>query len=248
MPTGCWYRYSRWGFSGCGGMLHGFIANGSWWGGMAFLVLAAALELTAARWSVLYFHRLSLLPCLAGVVLLVLGWGALRWSGPSIAFLVFMFPFALPLSFRLSELLQRVGAVVSAFILQVIGIPAFTEGTIIILRDSEVEVAEACSGIRILAGCCVVALGLVLLTQHRFALKAIVVASAVPIALGANIARITLTAILQAGTHRGLAHGAVHDLLGLCAPVVAVGLLFGELELLRRYSARPSAARESLQG
>jgi exosortase len=212
-------------------------AEGSWWG-IAFLVAAALLHIAGGRWDVPYFQRLSLLPCLAGIVLLVWGWPTFRWSGPSIVFLAFMYPFPLPLSFPLSEMLQRMGAAASAFILRVVGIPAFTEGTIIVLRDSQVEVAEACSGIRILAGCCIVALGLILLTNHKTWLKCLVVASAVPIAVGANIARITLTAVLQVWLGQELTRGVLHDVLGVCTPVVAVGLLFAEMALVRRFTRR----------
>jgi exosortase len=225
------------------GMLRGVTTQGNWWG-IAFLAVAAVLRFAAAYWSVQYLNRLSLLPCLAGIVLLVWGWRAFRWSSPSIAFLVFMYPFPLPVSFPLSELLQRFGAVASAFILRLVGIPAFTEGTIIVLRDSQVEVAEACSGVRILAGCCVVALGLILLTRYSPWRKLLIVASAVPIAVGANIARITLTAMLQVWLGQELTRGVLHNLLGICTPVVAVALIFAELEILRRLSPHPRAESE----
>src|SRR5205085_2659363 len=58
----------------------------SWWG-LAFLGAAAGLRLAGTFFHFVWFDPISLLPSLAGALLLVAGWAYLRWAWPAIAFL-----------------------------------------------------------------------------------------------------------------------------------------------------------------
>ena len=73
------------------GMMESFSPQGSWWG-IAFLALSAAVRWVSAYFYFRLLDPLSVVPCVAGIVLFVAGWRALRWAGPSIVFLVFMIP------------------------------------------------------------------------------------------------------------------------------------------------------------
>src|SRR5438067_12441276 len=55
----------------------------SWWG-LPILGAGIALRLLGAYYYFVWFDSISLVPCLAGVWLLVGGWPVLRWSWPAI--------------------------------------------------------------------------------------------------------------------------------------------------------------------
>src|SRR5207253_2384043 len=63
----------------------------SWWG-VALLALAVTLRLIGAYYYFVWLDMVSLLPCLAGICVLMGGWPACRWCWPAIAFLGFMVP------------------------------------------------------------------------------------------------------------------------------------------------------------
>jgi exosortase/archaeosortase family protein len=64
--------------------------------------------------------------------------------------------------------------------------------------------------------------------------KAIVLLSAAPIAIIANLVRITATAVLHSLAHPQLANTTYHDLAGWFMMPLAVALLWVELAILRR--------------
>jgi exosortase/archaeosortase family protein len=64
--------------------------------------------------------------------------------------------------------------------------------------------------------------------------KVIILLSAAPIAVIANLVRITVTAVLHSMSHHELANTTYHDLAGWFMMPLAVVLLWGELAVLRR--------------
>jgi exosortase len=212
--------------------------KGSWWG-LAFLGLSAAM-----RWASAYFYfgtidALSLVPCLAGVVLLVAGWQTLRWAGPSILFLIFMVPAPGLVGDLLSHPLQRIGTITSTYILQTLGIPAVAQGNVIFLTEGELGVAEACSGLRMMMLFAAVCVGATFVMRSGFWMKVLVVLSAVPIAVAANVMRITVTGALYQVASHNVAEAVYHDLAGWLMMPLAVVLLWAEMSLMYRLTTVP---------
>src|SRR5206468_3736948 len=102
-------------------------ARPNWWG-VALIAAGAGLQVAGAYLYVRWLCGASLIPALAGLAVLVGGWPALRWAGPSIGFLVFM----IPLPFRVESLMQQPLRSVStwsgAYTLQLMGLPVLAEG------------------------------------------------------------------------------------------------------------------------
>jgi exosortase len=201
--------------------------------GVAILLGSALLRLTAAYFYYPWLDMLSLLPCLAGLVVLCGGWPALRWAWPAVAFLLFMLPLPFRLGIVLAPTLQRLATVASTYTLQTLGFPAICEGNIIILGESRIGVVEACGGLSMLIVFFALSTAVAMLVRRDALEKGVIVASAIPIALIANVARITLTALLhnQLG---GQAAELFHDLAGWFMMPLALGLLWVELKLLAR--------------
>ncbi len=212
--------------------------QGSWWG-LAFLSCAAAM-----RWlSNYFFYPLldapSLLPCLAGVMLLVGGWAALRWAWPGICYLIFMMPLPGALAGMLSHPLQRVATDSSTWLLQLLGVPAIARGNVIWLTAGKIGVVEACSGLRMLMLFLAITVGASFLIDRPLWEKIFVAVSALVIGVVTNILRITVTAILYEYVGADLAEKVFHDLAGWLMMPAATLLLWLELFVLSKLLVKP---------
>ncbi len=210
------------------------------WLGSVFIAAAWAM-----RWaSAYYYHHLldpaSLVPCLIGVALLVGGWSALRWSWPAIVFLIFMIPLPGFLATLLSHPLQRLATMASTYLIQSIGIPAVSRGNIIVLSHEEFGVAEACNGLQMMMMYAAVSVGAAMVFERTAVEKLIIVLSAIPITMVANILRITATVVLcQVFPGEGV-KTMFHDMAGWFMMPTAALLLGAELWVLdRAFVVRP---------
>ena len=212
--------------------------RGSLWG-VAFLVLSVVMRWGSAFSYIALLEPLSLLPCVAGLVLITGGWGALKWAAPSIAFLVFMIPVPGLIGNMLGLSLQRIATVTSTFALQTLGIPAFAYGNVIHLRDAQLGVVEACSGLRMMMLFFSVCVGAAFLVKGTPLKKTLIVLSAAPIAVIANVVRITVTGVLYETTSPELAEVIFHDLAGWFMMPLAVVILWTAMAVLSRIFKTP---------
>jgi exosortase len=195
----------------------------SWWGA-ALILVGLALRLLGSYFFFPWLDALSLLPVLLGVAVLVGGRAAFLWSWPAIAFLGFMLPLPHTLQNALAQPLQRVATLSSAYLLETLGFPAVTRGNVIFLREIRVGVVEACNGLSMLVTFFALSAAVVLL-RRSWIDRGVVLLCAVPIALGANILRITTTAILQVSVGSEAADALFHDLAGWLMMPLGLALL-----------------------
>jgi len=207
-------------------------AEGSLWG-LGFFALGAIVR-WAATLFLLYddLDPFSMWCFLAGVAVFLAGWPALRWSWPAIFFLVFMIPLPGPVATAMGAPLQRIGALASTYLLQTLGIPAMAQGVVITLSHGQLEVERACSGLRMLMLFVAVCVGAALVIRRPPWEKLAVVLSAPPIAVVANVLRITITGVLTDTT--GANADAVHTVAGYLMMPLAVLMIWGEMALLER--------------
>ena len=214
----------------------------NWWG-LPLILLGCALRVAAAY---LYFDWLdaaSLAPCLLGVALLLGGRKALRWSWPAIAFLFFMIPLPFRVETAFGSRLQSLATFASTYALQTLGLPAVAEGNIIVLTHGRIGVAEACSGLSMLTTFFALATAVALFIDRPWIDRAVVVLSAAPIAVVANVARITVTALAQEWISPEAAHYLFHDLAGWLMMPLALVILWAELRLVSFLLVTPTALK-----
>lgn len=205
----------------------------SWWG-VAVMAGATVLRYCAAELDNQTLDGLSMLAMLAGAVLLIGGWRVLAWTWPSIAFLGFMLPLPFAIEVALSHPLQRLATVISTFVLQTLGLPAFAEGNIITIDQIRLGVVEACSGLGMLMTFFALSTAMALIVRAPLGDRLVIVVSAIPIAVIANVLRITATgaAYHRFGDDSAVAQAIMHDFAGWLMMPLALSLLWLELKYL----------------
>ena len=182
--------------------------------GLALIALGAFILLVGGFFRQGSIEGLALLAYLAGVAMVLGGWPALRWSWPSIMFLFFMIPLPWRIENALRPPLQWLATLASTFTLQTLGFMAFAEGNVIQLNDAHIGVVEACSGLSMMLTFIALSVGMALIVDRPLLERIVLVLSAIPVALLANIARITLTGILHETISGQIADKFYHDLAG----------------------------------
>ena len=214
--------------------------NPNGWG-IPFLGIGALMLVVGSVGAELFTQRLSLIVVLGSLVLLILGRDFLRCFSLPIAFLVFMIPLPAIVVNTIAFPLQLFAAQTAAFCLFNLGIPVLREGNLIYLATATLEVAEACSGLRSLMA--LLALGSVYgyfsqsITWKRWALVVI----SIPIAILANVFRVTGTGVLANYWGPEAAEGFYHTFEGWLVFVVAFVLLLACGTLISRIN-RPLGA------
>jgi exosortase len=222
-------------------------SNGSSRLGTMLLVTAIISRLLTTIVPVGFLADLSLILGLAGLVGLMQGSQALRRYRFSLAFLIFMVPLPIALYTSIATPLQLLVSRFATSLLNRVGIPVLCQGnTMILPGDIHLFVAEACSGIRQLTGFLALTTAVAFLTNRPVWWRATLIMSSIPIALLANVSRVTLTAWLCYSIDPALAFGLFHTFEGLLMMVVGLLILGGECALLNTIAGRSSQGLPSV--
>jgi exosortase len=209
------------------------VAKSSSYLGIVLILAGVGLHLAGAYFYFDTLSTLALLPTLAGFCLSLGGWPVLQWAWPAIAFLAFMLPLPFRVEVALSHPLQRLATQFSTYALQTVGCAAVSEGNIIILENASIGVGEACNGLGMLVTFFAVTTATVLLANRGVLESTLILISAIPIALIANVVRITVTGILHAQVGGDVASVVFHNLAGWLMIPLALGLLWVEIRLFQ---------------
>jgi exosortase len=217
---------------------------GSWpWLGYSVLALALGMRIVAALLFFLPLDALSLVLCLTGLVMVVGGGPMLRWTWQSLVFLLFMIPLPYQVERMMGAELQNIATIASTFLLQTLGQPAIAEGNRILIEDVQLGVVEACSGLRMLMTFAAFCTAAVMLMDRHWIVKALVLASAVPIALVTNILRITATGLahvwLKDSATKSDVLNFIHDFNGWMMMPIGLGFLLVELWVFKHLLIEP---------
>ncbi len=187
--------------------------------GSIFVLLAGVLG------SELFLTRISIVGCVVGAVLFLSGWKRLFVMAFPIAILLLMIPLPAIIFNQIAFPLQLLASRVGESTLTAVEIPVLREGNVLVLANTTLEVAEACSGIRSLVS--LLTLGIVFgyFTDSRLWMRVLIALSTVPIAIVANGGRVAGTGI--AAHHYGpeAAQGFLHEFSGWMVFVVAFVLM-----------------------
>jgi exosortase len=221
------------------------VPTGERWMGLGILVFGLIVRQLGVYMTMNPLDRYSFLIAIIGVFMMVGGWHAIRWAWPALVFLVFMMPLPSVLEHNILWRLQTLASVCSTFVLQTIGIAAFRQGNLISVPNAELNIADACSGLRMLTIFLALAVAMVFLVERPWWDKFMILLSAVPIALIVNVIRITVTGLLYmvVGPDNEFAHKLGHDWAGYFMMPLALGFLWLELQILERLTVPVDVAQ-----
>ena len=217
------------------------------WGITAVLAALGALW-TGTAGSELFVQRASLVLMLAGVVVYFWGFKLLRLVLVPLALLLLAVPIPAIIFNKIAFPLQLFASQCAVWAMRLFDIPVLRQGNVIELlplgssTTKKLEVVEACSGIRSLMTLVTLAVVFAYFTHpksddegggrfgslKRYATwrSAILVASAVPIAIITNAARVSGTGVLARYYGTKVADGFFHDFSGWVIYIVAFLMLF----------------------
>jgi len=184
-----------------------------------------------------YLRPMVMIATLGAIVLFLGGWHLVKYTWLPIAFLVFAVPLPQRYYNSLTDPMRRWAATVASGLLNLIpDLEASATGKVIDVfyrgqsLEPALDVAEACSGMRLLLAFVALGVAMAYLHERRLWQRLVLVASTVPIAIACNIARVTVTGFIYILIHPEYAQGIYHDMLGMAMLPLAFGL-YGLLAL-----------------
>jgi exosortase len=178
-----------------------------------------------------YLNPLSMVATLGAVLLFLGGWRLAKYTWLPVAFLFF----AIPLPdryYRAVTIPMRIWAASAASSMMnlVHGLNTTASGVVIDIfykgkhLQPALDVAEACSGMRLLTAFVALGVAMAYLHQRPVWQRLALLASTVPIAILCNIVRVTVTGFIYVLIDPKYAQGLYHDVLGLSMLPLAFGL------------------------
>jgi exosortase len=214
--------------------------------GAAMLGSSVLIRLVTIPLPIPFVGQLGFIVGLTGLFGLLFGSSALRRYWFTFTFLVFMVPLPVAVYTRLASPLQLLASQVAAAVMNATGVPVLREGNHLTLPGGvQLFVAEACSGMRQLTGFLALTTAVAYLWRRPAWYRAVIVLSAVPIALTANITRVLLTGYIMHFLPPKYALGTFHTVEGLLMMGFGLVLLNLECWLLDRLDGLRCESYES---
>lgn len=213
------------------------------WLGLVVVAGSLAVLLLGRLGHELFLQRLSLVPLLWGLCLLLWGWPLAKRAAFAVWYLLLMIPWPYVVYDSLAFPLRLAAAEMAGWSLRLLGIPVLVEGNVIHLPHVALNVVDACSGIRSLVS--LLAAGLIVgrLMLAGFWSRLLLAVLAAPAAVLTNTLRITLAGALAEWVGPQTLDGVMHDTVGWAVFMAGFGLLLLAAWLLSRFTGRSGGAQ-----
>jgi exosortase D (VPLPA-CTERM-specific) len=202
------------------------------WAGITFFLLGMFLywlgELAGELFT-LYFSSWLLL---VGLCWMHLGWEKLKIIAFPLVMALAMFPLPNFLYGKVSVQLKLISSQLGVAMMQAYGMSAYREGNVIDLGFTQLQVVDACSGLRYLIPLIVLGVLLAYMFRAAFWKRAVVVFSTVPLSIITNSLRIALTGILYEVAGPKVAEGFFHGFSGWFIFMFSLVVLLVEMKIL----------------
>ena len=228
--------------------LHAIEHRGSWWG--VFIVGIGLCVYAVGQFAAMHaVVHLSLWMVIVGLLGCAIGFVGIRRFTFPLLYLLAAVPLPVFLQYELSSKLQLWSSALGVGFLHAIGVTAYREGNVIDLGPTQLQVVEACSGLRYLFPLMALTLLMAYLYRESFWKRAVLVLSSIPISILLNGFRIGVIGILVGFYGQAAAEGFTHFFEGWIFFVASLAVLCGEMWVLARVgSAGPRRSFAELVG
>jgi exosortase D (VPLPA-CTERM-specific) len=209
--------------------------SGSWWG-LTMLALGLLCyplgELSTISTLIQYGFLLSL----TGISWAFFGTQSMRLLWAAFFYLIFMIPVPHILYYNLSSQLQLFSSVIGVAVIRLFDISVHLEGNVIDLGSMQLQVAEACSGLRYLFP--LMSFGFLIGYLYRGAIwqRMIIFLSTIPITILMNSFRIGVIGVTVDKWGLEMAQGFLHAFEGWVVFMGCITLLFIEIALFQVFA------------
>lgn len=204
------------------------------WPGLIPLFLAGLFLLAGQLAALETLVYVSMWLAVVSGTVLVWGLGSLRVLGFPLLILAFAVPPPPYINQVLSFELKLLSSQLAVPMFGVLDIPVFREGNLLDLGYAQLQVVDACSGLRYFFPIILIGLLLGYLMHKSNWIRALLVVLAVPVAVVTNSLRLVFTGVAARYVSSDILDGPLHEVLGVAVFVLALLLLILCGVLLRR--------------
>lgn len=196
------------------------------WVGAGLVLVAAVLSILARAGGMPVFSYYGFILALYGLGLSLYGWQGLRRLFFPIAYLFFALPLPNTLYIHVSTTMQHISSILGAEALRALGYSVYLTGNIIDLGPYQLQVAEACNGLRYLFPLASFAFLVGYIYSGPMWHRVVVFLSTIPITIVINSGRVAFTGVLVNYKGVSAAEGFMHAFEGWVIFLVGLLLLF----------------------
>jgi exosortase B len=191
--------------------------------GIALLMFGLLLYVLGRALGILIFQVAALIPVLAGTLLAMRGWSALRALWLMLLFIVYLVPLPAYLQDSMTLPLSQMVAAIVDHILYAAGYPIAHQGVTLAVGQYQLRVADACAGLNSMFSLSAIGLLYLYLKRDQSWLRnALIVLSLLPIAFFANVARAVILVLVTYHFGDKAGQGFVHGFSGIVLFVFAL--------------------------
>lgn len=215
----------------------------NWWGGVFFM-----LFLFAGAYGILGSSPSAVRPSipflLLSIVLFCFGLQYFKRLLFPLGFLIFMIPLPTIVESAITVPLKLISTKLGGLILKIFGISVFIQGNVIDLGVIQLQVVDACNGLRYILPLLALGVMFAYFFEKTLWKQVILVLITIPISVFTNGLRIGATGILAQKYGPSVAEGFFHSFSGWIVFMFAFVLLVA-IEFILRKTGKPAVAKES---
>ncbi len=196
------------------------------WGGLPLVLSGLFVLLVGIFGADLFLSRISFILLVAGLVWTLAGRAMLTQLRFSLFVLLLAIPLPALVFNQITFPLQLLASRFASGLLPFAGVPVLRDGNVIQLPAMQLEVAEACSGIRSLLSLFTLAVIYGYFLERTRWKRVILALASLPIAVTANVARIVGTGLCVQYWNPDKAVGFFHEFSGWLMFLVSLGCLY----------------------
>ena len=204
------------------------------WIGVVAVALMIGVVLVGELSALYTIVQYGLIGVIAAVCVTALGFRNTMLMWAPLCYLLFMVPLPGFLLQNLSQYLQLVSSEIGVAVIRFFGISVYLEGNVIDLGIYQLQVVEACSGLRYLFPLSSFGFLIACLYQAPLWQRALVFLSTAPVTVLMNSFRIGVIGVLVEHWGIGQAEGFLHLFEGWIVFIACLGVLVAELYILHR--------------